>query len=850
MSASAPAGRAAAREGATRGTPEERELERLTSLLDPAFLQAINWDPTAQTFAPPPEHPQLGFAVCRVAGCDVVGGLGLGGLCATCRPRYLSSGLDLSVFVAIERVRAYAHASSALLCAVADCGRPCVSAPAQLCAAHEDQQQKLGLPLAAFLTHPQVRPMPSFGVCRVAACPDPAHGRRGLCRPHDSRWHLHRRRNPGRELDFDHWCRTQRPILNQGDRVVLLGLPPLVQTQLLYGLQERSQRGSKTKLDTIRGLGDLLRLGQVRSVFELAMPPDRKASPQHVRRREPRVLAADVRAAVRRAFSSPELERQKDKWDMVVFGHRGTLDFTGITQPWLRQAALDWASEDAPRRRGNGATAAIQTYLHSVARLSASLRLQRDDHGMDPTLLGRRDIVAFLNRLAHLEALDGDGKLTAYQRRKTIRCVGKLVRDCRAFGLARPGGPLAGLPDDFAVRDGDAPKAPDRSEEGRGLPPIVLEQLVAALPRLEACSSREASVAVQLLIDTGRRPDEICKLRWDCLEQDPDGKHALIYADFKNSRIGLRLAIADATARLIVEQQHAVRARFLNTPLGELVLLPRAHRNPHGTHPLSSEAVLAKTHRGWVDALPTLRSGEHADDGTELEFDKAKVFLYAYRHTYAQRHADAGTRVEDLSELMGHDGLATIQTYYRITARRTRAAVDKLAALQFDGRGNRTWHEGRALLEHEHQRLAVGQVAVPFGICTEPSNVKAGGHACPFRFRCPGCGHFRSNPSYLPELRGYLDMLLRNRERVRAAVELEDWARAEAMPSDQEISRVRALIRRAETDLEQLSDEERQQIDEACRIVRATRQTVHLGMPTIRPPDLDPTLPTNREDLA
>jgi len=80
-----------------------------------------------------------------------------------------------------------------------------------------------------------------------------------------------------------------------------------------------------------------------------------------------------------------------------------------------------------------------------------------------------------------------------------------------------------------------------------------------------------------------------------------------------------------------------------------------------------------------------------------------------------------------------------------------------------------------------------------------------------------GCGHFRSDPSYLSELRGDLDMLLRNRERVCAPVELEAWARAEAMPSDQEIGRVRALIRRVELELEQLSEEERGQIDEACR---------------------------------
>jgi hypothetical protein len=183
----------------------------------------------------------------------------------------------------------------------------------------------------------------------------------------------------------------------------------------------------------------------------------------------------------------------------------------------------------------------------------------------------------------------------------------------------------------------------------------------------------------------------------------------------------------------------------------------------------------------------------------------------------------------------------------RVTAKRTRAAIDKLAALQFDGRGNRIGREARALLEHEHQRLAVGQVTVPVGICTEPSNVQAGGHACPFRFRCVGCGHFRSAPSYLPELRGYLDMLLRNRERVRAAVELEEWARAEAMPSDVEISRVRALIRRVETDLEQLSEEERGQVDEACRIVRATaRPSTSVCPPSARPTSTPTSARTSR----
>jgi hypothetical protein len=49
--------------------------------------------------------------------------------------------------------------------------------------------------------------------------------------------------------------------------------------------------------------------------------------------------------------------------------------------------------------------------------------------------------------------------------------------------------------------------------------------------------------------------------------------------------------------------------------------------------------------------------------------------------------------------------------------------------------------------------------------------VQAGGGACPVRFRCAGCDHFRTDVSYLPDLTGYLDDLLRTRERLAAAID-------------------------------------------------------------------------------
>ena len=78
------------------------------------------------------------------------------------------------------------------------------------------------------------------------------------------------------------------------------------------------------------------------------------------------------------------------------------------------------------------------------------------------------------------------------------------------------------------------------------------------------------------------------------------------------------------------------------------------------------------------------------------------------------------------------------------------------------------------------------------------------------------------------------------RERIRSAADLDDWARAEAraeaMPSDEEITRLRQLIRRAEHDLGQLGEADRRHVTAAADAVRATRRTVHLGMPAISPP--------------
>src|SRR5260370_36734014 len=105
---------------------------------------------------------------------------------------------------------------------------------------------------------------------------------------------------------------------------------------------------------------------------------------------------------------------------------------------------------------------------------------------------------------------------------------------------------------------------------------------------------------------------------------------------------------------------------------------------------------------------------------------------------------------------------------------RSRQADDKVTAMKFDRHGNRVWRDAATLLDSEHARYAIGAVAVPYGTCGEPSNVKAGGGACPVRFRRAGCAHFRPDVSRLPDLTGSLADLPPTRDPLPAPLEPAD----------------------------------------------------------------------------
>jgi hypothetical protein len=179
------------------------------------------------------------------------------------------------------------------------------------------------------------------------------------------------------------------------------------------GLQRRCRVNAvKTKEADLRAVIDDLRRQQVTTIDGYVLADDRSLAFKG--------LLSCLAAHARRAVATPEAEVLKDEWDLVLFGHRGSVDFTGISQGWLRETAKRWAADDLPRRRiradritsGGGA---IRHHVSCLVRLSQALRM-RPDRGEHPAALGRADMEAFMHRLAYLESagqITGDARLRA-----------------------------------------------------------------------------------------------------------------------------------------------------------------------------------------------------------------------------------------------------------------------------------------------------------------------------------------------------------------------------------------------------------------------------------------------------
>ncbi len=546
-----------------------------------------------------------------------------------------------------------------------------------------------------------------------------------------------------------------------------------------------------------------------------------------------RDLPVWIQRRLRWQLTSAEEERRKDVRDLMVFGHtdagrarRRTPDFTGIHQDWLREAAKSRAYAKMPAT----GTCWPGKVIADVALLPDAIAAGPAG-GRSPAGAGRAGIERFFH-LARNRRKPGGKPYAGSTLQANVHHARSFLQDAAALGLLR------GVPPGFALLNGEGIKVAvvERDAGRRSIPGSVIAELDNHLhlpgrhpvrgPAGRLCPQLQR-LACELLRDTGRRAGEITTLSLDCLWRDNDGSPWLIYDNTKPGRLERRIPIFEALASSLDQAISHVAALFPHTPPEAVCLFPAQVQNR-----LGRRSMPASTIRRWLQTrvaqIPGLTGQVFDDDGELRAFPQLRVHPHAFRHAYAQRPADSGAPLDVTQKLMDHGSPMTTQGYYQVSRPRLQKAAEAMEKISAGRDGLRPATASIDPVVTTHLRA----VAVPCGLCKEPGNVKAGGRQCPIRYQCAGCGHFESNPSYLPGLRARLDELLRARE---AGIAM--GAAGRALPHQQETGRYREMIAAMQDQMARLTGEERATIKDAATLLRHARrsQPVLPGNPAIRP---------------
>lgn len=364
---------------------------------------------------------------------------------------------------------------------------------------------------------------------------------------------------------------------------------------------------------------------------------------------------------------------------------------------------------------------------------------------------------------------------------------------------------------------------------GRAIPEEWIAHLDAHLHLLGTSSNYEPHgwtsedlremyrVYYQVLRDTGRRPSEVARLSQRPIEY-VHGQPSLVYDNTKAGRHRRRLPIDQATASVI--ERWSARLATMQIPTdcaGYLFPTPGARNRARRGH--LSGAQFRRAFIAWLVVTPP-PAGLSEDASA---FPVENIDPYGFRHAFAQRHANSGTPIDVLRDLMDHKEIETTMGYYRVTLARKQTAVQLVAQLALDRNGAGAPFPSELAYER-------ASVATAYGNCTEPSNVKAGGKSCPIRFQCSGCGFYRPDPSYLAAIEQQQAQLRADRA-VALAGDVAGWVLDNL---DEQISSYDRIANTMRKQMAVLPDPELHALESACTDLRKARQVALIPIDSLR----------------
>jgi len=818
-------------------------LDHVSGLIR-ADWRPSEWRSNTWLFVGDAKNPQTRIFDCVTPGCELRTEIRKNGRCTSCMKflrEHQGDAQQLETYSAGLNGTRAKNGQPKTNCRVETGGRRCErdAWTSGLCSSHAIQWRSgykgRGMTVDDFIESKTPRPYAALSDCIVSGC-----GRQRssmtteLCTAHRTRF--------GNRLDK---ARTERdfadragPILMRGS-FSLLPLPEPLRSELLVALQEEDRAGYGVDPILVAVLAQ--QLGQVGESFLEPAFVDRaiRAFPKSQRRLLFLIRRVAASVQVQFALFTDVDPTAGDVWDTYVIGlqtadhrrgkansgntlkfstKRNPIDFTPIRQVWLRELVKHWGRDLRPT------TSELADAVKAFTIMSEALSLRRKSE--DPTTASIRDIQKTIELINSRDKPDGE-RYSGVTRSKLLTAIRQTLNYLRGAGL------MDAIPPGFALLANDRVDRARPADEkpGRALPYRVVMALSQAIPSLPEnapqsgalISGREATLmyraALRVLIDTGRRPNEVCSLKVGCVTKSipPQSdemvvEYTLTYDNHKAGRDGRTLAVTRETGEAILEWQQFREALTLPSRFdGWLFPSPSAGRkdaDKHLTTTSLNRAVtrLVETVSRLEDDVPDPKSGGY------LLF-RGKIEPYSFRHSYAQRHADAGVDPDTLRELMDHRSISTTMGYYTISAKRKRAAIDKLSSMSVD------WHGVRAPMVSASS-YEVGSVAVPWGNCTDPSNVKAGGHACPIRFRCSGCSMYRPDPSFLPGIQEHVTQLRATIAMVEMAGTAAPWV---LQSMREEIAGYDEIMRAMRKQIAALPAEEQEAVSDASAALRKVR---------------------------
>lgn len=427
----------------------------------------------------------------------------------------------------------------------------------------------------------------------------------------------------------------------------------------------------------------------------------------------------------------PEVE--KDLWDLRKMGlevnmastaHR--LNFTRISQPWLRDLAKEYMRYNiAVHSPGDciGKLGAINAFSSFLAQKYPLL---------GPSSLNRSLIVEYIAYL-HDRQISDSWECHALVALRTLLEVS-------AYRLGRDD-----LPKERLIFDDDLPK--EKKTLPREIPEEVLAQIREHLETLDTTMLR----MVTILLECGLRISELCTLSFDCLIRDDKQDWYLKFYQIKLKQEHVIPLVNETVVAVIQAQQEDTQAQWEGkSPYLFTRPLKRSRGQPL---PFVSMTFANRLNRWALEKNVRDRYGR-----------LYHLQSHQFRHSVGMRLINDDVPLEVIRRLFGHHTMRMTQVYARMRAAKVREALERAALSRktVNAAGQVVNGDARANdPEVQLVRKGIRGQTLPIGGCGRLIVLGEWNYAN----KCVTCPMWLTSTDDLPALKSFYERAVRLRQR-------------------------------------------------------------------------------------